>query len=75
MKKERTVYLDYIRVLATIAIVVLHVTAWNWSYVDARSVTWNTFNFYNGCVRWAVPAFLMISGALFLGSESSIKRI
>ena len=75
MKKERTVYLDYIRVLATIAIVVLHVTAWNWSYVDARSVTWNTFNFYNGCVRWAVPAFLMISGALFLRKDIEIKVI
>ena len=34
---------------------------------------WHVLNFYHGClVRWAVPVFVMISGALFLNPDKNI---
>lgn len=72
---KRVIYFDYIRVFATIAVIVLHVASQNWNSVDCRSFEWNIFNIYDGIVRWGVPAFLMISGTLFLGREIEIKKL
>jgi len=74
-KRERTVYIDYLRVFATFAVIMLHVSATNWYSTDVNELTWQTFNFYDSIVRWAVPVFVMISGALFLNREISIKKI
>lgn len=54
---------------------VLHISAQNWRVTDVISFEWNVFNFYDSIVRWAVPVFVMISGALFLSREYSIKKI
>ena len=73
--ENRQVGLDYLRVFATLAVMVLHVAAQNWSVTDVKGYAWQTFNFYDSLVRWGVPAFLMISGCLFLGREIPTKRI
>lgn len=75
MESKRIVYLDCLRVIATVAVVVLHVSASNWSAFGGRSFEWNVFNFYDSIVRWGVPIFLMISGSLFLHKEIDIKNI
>lgn len=69
--KERIVYLDYMRALAAVAVVVLHVAANNW-YGFIGTPDWNSFTFYLGCTRFSVPLFVMISGALFLRKEGPI---
>ena len=74
-KADRTTYFDYLRILATFAVIVLHVSASNWSFVDVNSAAWKTFNFYNGISRWCVPVFVMISGALFLNRDVPLKKI
>ncbi len=53
---------------------VLHLGAQNWYTTDVKSFAWNTFNFYDSIVRWAVPSFVMISGALFLQRDIPFKK-
>lgn len=71
----RTVYFDYLRVIASLAVMVLHVSSQYWSSIDVNRFAWQVFNCYDGIVRWGVPIFVMISGALFLSREIPIKRI
>lgn len=71
----RTIYFDYLRVSATIAVIVLHVAAQNWYVTDVNGFEWQVFNFFNGVVRWSVPVFVMISGALFLSREIPQRKI
>lgn len=73
--KKRIVYFDYLRVAAMVAVIVLHVAAEKWGEFDGRSFTWNVFNGYNGIVRWGVPVFVMISGALFLERDVQIGNL
>ena len=57
MKKERIIYLDYLRFFAIVAVIVLHVTAEKWYETDVRSLEWNVLNLYDSLVRWAFPYF------------------
>lgn len=72
---KRKIYCDYLRLIATFAVVVLHVSASNWYGADVHGLAWQSFNFYDSATRWSVPIFVMISGALFLGREIPIKKI
>lgn len=71
--KERTMYFDYLRVFAAFAVMFLHMSAQNWYIVDVNGFEWQVFNFYDSIVRWCVPMFVMISGALFLNREIPLK--
>ena len=74
-KHERFAYLDYLRILATFGVVLLHVSAWNWTSATIGGFEWKVLSFYNGLVRWCVPVFVMISGALFLGRKVDLKKL
>jgi len=76
-RPDRVIYFDYLRILATVAVIVLHVSNQKWGSTDVNSFEWNVFNIYDSAVRWAVPIFVMISGALFLNNENpvSIKKL
>lgn len=71
----RVVYLDYLRVFAILAVIVIHVSAQNWYAVDMRSADWQIFNIYDSIARWAVPLFVMVSGSLFLGRRLEMEQI
>lgn len=73
--EERTIYFDYLRVFAAFAVMILHVAAQNWYSTDVNGFDWQVFNFFNSIVRWGVPVFVMISGALFLNRDISLKII
>ena len=75
MKNNRIVYFDYLRIIAIFAVIVLHIAAHNWHGTDVNSFEWQMFNIYDSIVRWGVPVFVMISGALFLGKDISIKKL
>ena len=72
---KRIIYFDYLRIAAIGAVVVLHIAAQNWATVDVSSLTWAAFNTCDSLVRWGVPVFVMISGALFLSKNQSISKI
>ena len=71
----RMVYLDALRTLACFAVVMLHVTALNTYNVDFKSHEWNIFMLYESIVNWAVPVFVMVSGAVMLRKEYDYKAI
>jgi surface polysaccharide O-acyltransferase-like enzyme len=75
---NRLYYLDWLRVLATVAVVTIHVAAGagsvgkmeagpgiDWSWLEA--------NLFETLSRWAVPGFVMISGALLLQDKKNIS--
>ncbi|MCI9530634.1 MAG: acyltransferase family protein [Lachnospiraceae bacterium] len=72
---ERTGYFDFLRVVATYAVIILHIAAQNWYKADVGSLEWKAFNAYDSIVRWGVPIFVMISGALFLNGQQALERI
>ena len=72
---DRTVYFDYLRIFATFAVMILHISAQNWYISDVNGIDWQVFNFSDSIVRWGVPIFMMISGALFLSREIPLKKM
>ncbi len=74
-KKQRIYYLDYLRVFATFAVVVIHVVAQLWYSEAPKSFNWQILNIYNSLSRWAVPIFVMISGVVFLQRDIKIRNI
>ncbi len=72
---QRQYHLDYLRVFASIAIILLHVVAQDWYNFEVTSTAWNFYNMCSGATRWGVPVFVMISGALFLPREISTKNL
>ena len=70
---DRVVYFDYLRILATLAIVALHTCGK--ANVEIASTNWNVLNIYDSLTRWGVPVFVMISGALFLGKDIPMQKL
>lgn len=73
---KRMLYLDWLRVIATICVVIIHVSA---GYVSTlkpnQEVLWLTANFLESISRWAVPGFVMISGVLLLSDTRELSII
>lgn len=72
---SRLFYCDYLRVFAAFSVIVIHACAQYWNDFDINSLEWFVLNGYEGITRWAVPVFVMISGALLLNKEIPLKRI
>ena len=75
MEIKRLYYLDVLRIIGTIAVIIIHVSAQNFNNVSVLSNEWNIFNIYDSLVRWGVPIFVMISGTLFLQKDFEIIKI
>lgn len=74
---KRIFYFDFLRVISALAVVSIHVTSAPFTSLPVCSQAWDMNLLYNSAVHWAVPVFVMISGALFLGNQkrSSWQRI
>lgn len=70
--KKRYVYMDYLRVLAILGVVMIHVSGLKWSELEIGSWDFNVHTMYNLVGRYSVCVFCMISGALFLRPEKDI---
>ena len=63
-------YLDFLRCIAAFAVVAIHVLGpFRYLYGEILDSQWFAATAINAMSRWAVPAFIMISGALLLSSE------
>ncbi|KFX30789.1 acyltransferase [Ralstonia solanacearum] len=65
-------WIDAARVISIFAVVFLHISASVVTEADFGSSFWWHGNFYDSMVRWCVPVFVMISGALLL-DESRVE--
>lgn len=70
-----TVYFDILRIIAAFAVVMIHVSVYPWKASAVTSSDWTAANFYDSLSRFAVPVFVMISGALFLGNKRSVSQL
>ncbi len=59
-------YGDAVRVLGTVAVVFGHVADMPMADVPPTSLAWWVCNIVNSVARWAVPVYIMLSGALLL---------
>lgn len=69
--------MDLLIILASFMVIVIHVSAYNFSDVPIKSIEWLSYDFYDSLVRSAVPIFLMISGVFFLTNkvQTYLKKI
>ncbi|MBM6774805.1 acyltransferase [Olsenella profusa] len=65
-QRTRIAYLDFLKVAGVYAVVLTHVTATLFSIFPLGSAEWAVVDLLDGISRWAVPCFLMVSGALML---------
>lgn len=72
LKKNRVVYLDMIRIVATVAVVAIHVVSISWHKVKVDTPSWDLLNIIDSLCRWCVPCFVMISGSLFLNPDKKL---
>lgn len=63
-ESKRYFYLDLLRILATFGVIFIHLS------MDTNF--WYIALLYDGLVRWSVPIFVMISGALFLNPRKEL---
>jgi len=74
MQQEKTLWYDNLRVIATIAVIGIHVSS---DYVPYGGGTISAYEFWVGNIfcslsRFAVPIFVMLSGALLLSKDYGI---
>lgn len=77
MGSKRIIYLDMLKVISCIAVVLIHATAVGFTEIDISSTGWKMSAVFNLISRFAVPVFVMVSGALFLDKdkEVSVKKL
>lgn len=74
-KENKIVYLEYLRVFASFAVIMIHLSAQNWYSTNVNTREWMIFNAYDSIVSFAAPVFVMISGAVFLEKEKTIQTL
>jgi len=73
---KRLLYIDWLRIYATIAVVVIHVSAGFVGEMDPTNLSrWFSGNFYETLARSSVPIFVMISGALLLQTKKKVTYL
>lgn len=75
-RHRRIIAFDVMRIISIFAVIMLHFSSQRFS-LSFPSTEWEIRNIYDSMVRWGVPVFVMISGALFLDSKKNlnIKRL
>lgn len=65
-KKQRKIDLDFMRIMAILAVVGIHSVAPVVDSLPVDTLSWNVANLVDSALRWAVPIFVMISGAVLI---------
>lgn len=66
--KKRKSYLDILKILACIAVIVMHLCVTK----NGNLLNWSIFKIFNTVGDFAVPIFVMVSGALLLDKNKKI---
>lgn len=68
-KSVRQYDLDFLRVIAIAAVVLIHCIA-AVQFKPVNSAAWMTTNLLDSFIHWCVPVFVMISGALLINERA-----
>lgn len=72
--KEQVVYLDFLRIFAAFAVIMIHTAApLLKKMAEGNTLQFMHGNLYDSATRWSVPIFFMISGALLLNSKRDFE--
>lgn len=69
MVNTRIIYFDVLRIVAILAVITLHVVCTPFTNTNVFLPSWEIYNLWESVVRWGVPCFVMISGALLLDPQ------
>ena len=75
LKNKRIEYFDWLRILGSFSVVVIHISCEIWYSSTIFSTEWKISNFYDSIARFGVPIFFMISGTIFLEKDISFYII
>lgn len=69
-KNNSIFYIDFLRCIAAFAVIAIHVLGpFRFLYAEIPEMQWLAATGINSLTRWAVPVFMMISGALLLSTQ------
>lgn len=60
--RKRTVYVDLLKIFASLGVIFIHVGALGWYTLPSYSWDWQIMNMWHDIFRWPVPLFVMLSG-------------
>ncbi len=73
LSKTRIYAFDVLRILAVLGVIMIHVAAPYVKTSDLQSEVFDWGNIFHGITRFAVPTFIMLSGALMLDENKKIS--
>jgi len=71
-KPQRLISYDILRILAVLGVILIHIASAGDKHY-ASTWQWEYCNFIESTVRWAVPAFVMISGSFLLDKRHPLS--
>ena len=69
--RQKTPYFEWLRVFAAAAVVLMHTEGNLWPALGVQTREFALLTAFDSLVRWPVPVFVMITGALFLPRKRS----
>ena len=75
MKQSRILAFDLLRIIAIIAVIIIHVTYPPLYTLRTNPYSWWISNIIESLIRWTVPVYFMLSGALLLGKDEPISTV
>lgn len=66
-------YIQWLRLFAAAAVVLMHTAGSRWLSIAHTDPRWMPLTWWDSLVRWPVPVFIMITGALFLPRRTPLK--
>lgn len=69
----RLAYADLLRILATIAVIVVHISGSWLGQAALGSTSWTVLLAYDSLAHWCVPMFVMLSGAFLLDPKKAVR--
>ncbi len=74
MQRQKVGYFDLMRCAAAVAVVAIHVLGpYRYQLGELSGFGWESAIIVNSASRWAVPLFIMISGALLLSDQRAFN--
>ena len=72
---NKTAYFEWLRLFAAAAVVLMHTAAKRWMSSGHTLPQWQVLTWWDSLVRWPVPIFIMITGALFLPRKTPLRKM
>ena len=72
MAEKRLVYPDLLRIVASFAVILIHITSSGMSSYEVNTGVWVSNVVINSLCRWSVPLFFMVSGMFYLDPAKEV---